>query len=684
MHGVSFLHDLAVVMIVAGLVTVVFHQVKQPVVLGYILAGVIIGPHLLPFPLVEDQETIKTLAELGIVFLLFSLGLEFNLRKLTQVGATAFIATPLEILLMAWLGYEIGLLFGWSQMDSVFLGAIISISSTTIIVRTLGEMGKTKEKFAQLIFGILIVEDILAIVMIALLSGIATTGSLSAVDVFLTLEKLVIFLVTLLVAGLLIVPRLLGYVAKFKSSEMLLISVLGLLFGVSLLAVELGYSVALGAFIIGAVIAEAREIGKIETLMEPMRDMFSAVFFVAIGSSIDPRMLLDYAWPIAVITLAVAIGKIAGCTFGTFVAGHDMRTALRVGTGLSQIGEFSFIIASLGLTLKVTSEFLYPIAVTVSAVTSFTTPYSIRGADRLVEWFHRAAPPRLVRQMEIYTQWVGHWRRNRKHNMAARLAKKWAWQMLLNILLICAVFIVAVFVSTRPPAWLLRFPGQAEGMKTFLWLGSVILTLPLFIATFRKLQALGLLVSEMSVSRAAAGAQTKSIRAVIAQTIPLAGLLGLALLVIVLSSTLLPPMNVLWVLLVVIALVTWLLWRSFVNLYSRAQFALTETFAQPPPPRHHEEKPELKVLKEAQLETIAITDQAPACGKLIRELQLRTATGASIVAIQRDGQNMINPGPDEEIQRRDQILLLGSRPQLEAARKLLTEAPGGSESNTPA
>ena len=246
MHEATFLSDLAIVMIVAGLVTVLFHRLKQPVVLGYIIAGVIIGPHTPPFPLIRDEETIRTLSELGVIFLMFSLGLEFSLRKLKEVGATAFIAAITAILVMLCAGYSLGQGFGWSTMDSIFLGAILSISSTTIIIKVLDELGLKKERFAELIFGILIVEDILAIVMIALLSGFATTGSFTASAVGWTVLKLGSFLGILLVAGLIIVPRLLNYVARFKSNEMLLIAVLGLCFGVSLLAVKLEYSVALG------------------------------------------------------------------------------------------------------------------------------------------------------------------------------------------------------------------------------------------------------------------------------------------------------------------------------------------------------------------------------------------------------------------------------------------------------
>src|SRR5687767_7207509 len=243
-HGAEFLQDMAVVTIVAGLVTILFHQFKQPVVLGYILAGFIIGPHTPPFPLIHDEATINTLAELGVILLMFSLGLEFSLRKIKQVGVSALVAALLEILLMFWVGYQLGGLFGWSTMDRIFLGAILSVSSTTIIVKALGELGKTKERFAQVIFGVLIIEDILAIAMIALLSGIAMTGALSVGEVGATLGKLAIFLAAALVGGLLVVPRLLAYAAKFKSNEMLLITVLGLCFGFSLLALKLGYSVA--------------------------------------------------------------------------------------------------------------------------------------------------------------------------------------------------------------------------------------------------------------------------------------------------------------------------------------------------------------------------------------------------------------------------------------------------------
>ncbi len=675
MHGIAFLQDLAVVMIVAGFVTVAFHRFKQPVVLGYILAGVIIGPHTPPFPFINNQETIQTLAELGVILLMFSLGLEFSLRKLKQVGPTAFIAAFLEILLMVWVGYEAGRLFRWSAMDSIFLGAMLSISSTTIIVKALAELGKSKERFAELIFGILIIEDILAIVMIALLSSIAMTGSLQVSDVAATLANLALFLVATVVVGLLAVPRLLGYVARFKSNEMLLITVLGLCFGCSLLAVKLGYSVALGAFIIGAVIAEAREIGRIEILTEPIRDMFSAIFFVAIGLMIDPAMLLEHWLPVLVITLVVVIGKVITCSFGTFVTGNDSRTSLRVGMGLAQIGEFSFIIASLGVTLHVTSGFLYPVAVAVSAVTTLLTPYLIKGADGLVNWFDREAPRSLVRYLELYTQWVGQLG-GQRHTMASQWVRKWLWQMGLNAALIAAVFVSIAFIAKNPPGWLRQLRLDEGTVYSALWLAAVILALPLLIASFRKLQALGLLVAELKVSPAAAGERTAAIRAVIAHLIPGAGIVALGLYVLALSSTVLPPLKVLLLLLIIVGLVTGLLWRSFIKIYARAQVALEQTFARPSPPRHEPAPATLPgILREANLDTVSVAAASAADGKLIRELRLRTATGASIVGIERNGASIINPGPDEELQAGDRVLILGNRAQLNAARALF-ENPG--------
>lgn len=672
MHHVLFLQDLAVVMMVAAVVTIVFRQMKQPVVLGYIIAGVIIGPHTPPFPLIADEETIKTLSELGVIFLMFSLGLEFSLKKLTKVGATALVAASFEIIFMVWAGYQLGRAFGWGTMDSVFLGAILSISSTTIIIKALEEVGKTKEKFAQMIFGILIVEDILAILMIAMLSGFATTGSLEMGDVARTVGRLSAFLGVLLVFGMILVPRLLNWVAKFKSNEMLLVTVVGLCFGVSLLAVKLGYSVALGAFLIGAIIAEARHIHRIEALMHPVRDLFSAVFFVSIGLLIDPAVLLEYIGPILIITAVVVAGKVVTCSFGTFVAGNNIRSSMRVGMGLAQIGEFSFIIAALGLSLQVTSSFLYPIAVAVSALTTLLTPYLIRYSDQVVGMIARVMPPGVMDGLDNYTRWIGGLSAGQGKPTAGTFLRKWGWQIALNLLLIGAVFLGASLVRDHVLIWWPSAPGGTNGVKGMLWLGAMILSLPMLIAAIRKWQAFGMLVSEISVSRAAAGENTAAIRSVVSGVILVAGCAGVFLYLLLLSSTVLPSRNLLIVLAVVLAATTFLLRRAFIRLHSKAQFALQTTFnepAAPPPAGEATELPPL--LRHASLVTVLITPQSSAVGKVIAELQLRSRSGASIVGIERGQENLVNPGIDEEIRVGDAVLLLGNEGQVAAARELL-------------
>ena len=677
MHAANFLQDLALVMLVAGLTTVLCRWLKQPVVLGYIVAGMIIGPHTPPYSLVHDEGTISTLAELGVILLMFSLGLEFSLRKLTKVGAPALLAAVLEILLLFWVGYEIGGFFDWGTMDRIFLGAMLSMSSTTVIIKVLGDMGLMKERFAQLVFGILIIEDILGIAMIALLSGIAMTGSLSLADVGLTLGKLSIFLAVVLVAGLILVPRLIGYVARFKSNEMLILTLLGLCFGVSLLALKLGYSVALGAFIIGAVVAEAREIHRIEALIEPVRDMFSAIFFVAIGLLIDPALLLQYWQPILLITVAVVAGKVLTCSVGAFLGGNDTRTSLHTGLSLAQIVEFSFIIASLGVTLKVTSSFLYPIAVAVSALTTLFTPYLIRAAGGLADGFQRHAPHKVAKTLELYTEWVGRIGGQRSHNLARSLLWKWAMQMALNVVLIAGIFVAGAYLGAHPPGGLEVLGLGEDGQRTVIWLVAVVLSLPFFVATAKKLQAVGWLLAEMRVSEALAGPHTAAIRSLVAMVVPIAGSAALGLFALVLSATLLPSPKVLGVLLVAIALAGWFLSRSFSKVYTSAQAALLETFAAP---AVHSTPPMAiasPLLADADLVPVTVGAGSAAAGRLIRELALRTRTGASIVVLERQGQRQVNPGPDEELQVGDQVLLLGHPEQLLTARMIFEGGPGG-------
>ncbi|WP_114810180.1 cation:proton antiporter [Paraburkholderia kururiensis] len=583
-HGIGFIQDLAVVMVLAGIVTVLFHRLKQPVVLGYIAAGVIIGPYTPPFQLIHDEQTIQTLGELGVVFLMFSLGLEFSLRKLFRVGATAVVAALSEIVLMLWIGFEMGRAFGWSPMDSLFLGAILAISSTTIIVKALSELGLKREGFAQLVFGILIVEDILGIAMLVLLSGIAQTGQLSAGIAFVTLGKLLLFMTVSLVAGILVVPRALAYVARTGSDEMLLVAVLGFCFGFCLLVVKLDYSIALGAFLIGAIMAESRHLHRIEHLIAPLRDAFSAIFFVTIGLMLNPLVLVDYALPIATITAAVILGKLVSCGLGTFLAGKDGRTAMRVGMTVSQIGEFSFIIASLGLTLKVTSAFLYPVAVSVSALTTLTTPYLIRVADPLSRRVANAMPPTLANVFGLYGQWLRSLRPASGEPTVLGMTWPIVVQIAVNLSLVAAIFLGVSYSAPWTSGFLANWLGEESMRRVVLWSGALVLSMPFLVAVWRKATSLAMLLAEVSVQPATAGRFTGAIRQTIAQLVPVVSMIGVFLLVAALSGAILPPVGLLAAVLVCAALLMAVLWRWCVKIHASMQIAFKETLNEQPDP----------------------------------------------------------------------------------------------------
>ncbi|MBA3846557.1 MAG: cation:proton antiporter, partial [Planctomycetes bacterium] len=541
-------------------------------------------------------------------------------------------------------------------------------------VKALAELGRTKERFAELIFGILIVEDILGIALIALLTTVATTGSLGAGEVATTLGGLAVFLTVTIVVGLLVVPWLLRLIARYKSGEMLLIAALAICFGLALIAAQLGYSVALGAFIAGALVAEAREAGRINDLIEPVRDMFSAVFFVAIGMLIDPAMLVEHAWPIAAVTAAVVVGKVLSISAGTFLAGNDPRTSLRVGMGMAQIGEFSFIIAQLGLTLKVTSPFLYPVAVTVSAITTLLTPYLIRASDPAVGLIERHAPRSLAAFAGLYPRWLAQVRGvpgDARQQAARKFLLRLMLQVVLDVVLVAGLMIAAALMARRDIPVLDHLPHWTGGKRSALWAGAVALSLPILVHAFLKLRALAYLLAELGVANLASREQMPRLRAIAATMILAVGTTAAVVGLLALGLAILPPWPVLAALVGALALIVTLLWRRFGQMYARAQTSLRDTFARPAETRTHE-RPLSTLLHGARLDTVVIAPGSIAAGRLIRELGLRSRTGATVVGVERAGVNVVNPGPDEEIQAGDNVLLIGTAEHVAAARELLS------------
>ncbi|MDF2189943.1 cation:proton antiporter [Paraflavitalea sp. CAU 1676] len=394
MHLPDLIVDLALILGVAGITTLIFRRLKQPVVLGYILAGLLVGHNVPWTPTISDEANVEVWAKIGVVFLLFNLGLEFSFKKLVRIGGTASITAIVEIAGMLLVGFLVGRLMGWSTMDSIFLGGILSISSTTIIIRAFEELGIKSQRFAGIVFGVLIVEDLVAILLMVILSTLAVSQQFAGGEMLISLAKLVFFLAVWFLAGIFLLPTFLQKARKLMSEETLLIVSLGLCLGMVVLATSVGFSPELGAFVMGSILAETTMAERIEHLVKPVKDLFAAVFFVSVGIIFDPGTIIEYKWPVLILTVATIIGKVLSTTAGALLSGQPLKQSLQSGMSLAQIGEFSFIIASLGLTLNVTSGFLYPIAVAISAITTFTTPYLIKFSEPLYHWIEARLPMR--------------------------------------------------------------------------------------------------------------------------------------------------------------------------------------------------------------------------------------------------------------------------------------------------
>ena len=390
----TLISDLAVILVSAGLVTLLFKKLKQPVVLGYVVAGILAGPSIEEIPTVSEMESIRIWADIGVIFLLFALGLDFSFKKLMKVGGTAVIGAITIVIGMMTAGYTTGLALDWGHMNSLFLGGMLSMSSTTIIFKAFDDMGLRNQRFAGVVFGILVVEDLFAVLLMVLLSTVAVSKHVEGMELLNSVIKLGVFLLFCFVVGIYLIPSFLKQTKRFLNEETMLIVAIGLCLGMVMIATQAGFSSALGAFVMGSILAETVEAERIERLIKPVKDLFGAIFFVSVGMLIDPAMLWEYKVPILIITVVVMLGQICFASLGVLLSGQPIKIAIQSGFSLAQIGEFAFIIASLGLTLKVTDSFLYPIVVAVSVVTTFFTPYMIRLSDPAYRLADRWIPAR--------------------------------------------------------------------------------------------------------------------------------------------------------------------------------------------------------------------------------------------------------------------------------------------------
>jgi CPA2 family monovalent cation:H+ antiporter-2 len=684
----AFLQNLALVLCTAAITTVVFQRLRQPVVFGYLIAGMIVGPHT-PIPLAADEGMVRTLSELGVILLMFSLGLEFRLRRVVQVAATSGIAALFETSMMLGLGYLVGQLFGWTPIESIFAGAMVAISSTTIIARAFAEQG-IGGRLSEIVFGILIVEDLIAIFLVAVLTAVASGGGITPGSLGLTAVRLLVFLVGLIGFGLLIVPRLIRTVVKLDRDETTLVATIGICFAAALLALSFGYSVALGAFIAGSLVAESGESILIGRFVHPVRDMFVAIFFVSVGMLIDPRVIVEHAGAVIALTVLVITGKVIAVAGGAFLTGNGLRLSTQTGMSLAQIGEFSFIIAAVGLAAGATRDFLYPVAVAVSAITTLTTPWLIRGAGPAAAWVDKKLPRPLQTTVALYGSWIERMRNAPVDAERARV------RGLVRVLFIDAVLLAVVIIAAATGrARLSSLLGRSFALSDFVSLGAVlagalVVSMPLLVGIFRSSRRMGFILAVRAMPQA--GRRTVDFaaaprRALVAM-LQLATLMLVTVPLLAVTQPFLPRYPGFAVLFVLLVLLGAALWRSALNLQGHAE-AGAEMIMSALAPQVFEDESEwmTKTMEHVAMmlpglgEPVAvrIAVNSPAANRTLGELKIRGLTGATVLAITRRDPHAPDatttelrvPNGRELLHVGDVLALAGSHEAINAARVLL-------------
>ncbi len=688
MPGVhDFLHALVIVLAVAAITTVLFQRLRQPVVLGYILAGLIVGPHV-PVPLVADVGAVQTLSELGVILLMFGLGLEFRLRKLVQVGPTAGVTALVETSIMAWLGSLVGLALGWTAVESVFAGAIVAVSSTTIIAKAFDDL-KVRGRLRDLVVGVLLVEDLFAIAFMAVLTAVATGAGVSPGALGVTLGKLGAFLVLLLVAGMLTVPRAVRFVRRLDRPETLLVTSLALCFGFSYLARGAGYSVALGAFIAGSLVAESGEAHAVEELVRPVRDFFAAIFFVSVGMLIDPALVARNWLAVAVFIPLVVLGKAAAVTLGAVFTGNGVRTSVQAGMSLGQIGEFSFILATLGASLGATGDFLFPLAVAVSAVTTLTTPWAIGASAGVAAWVDRKLPHTAQMLFGLYASWIEQLRSVPSPQTLWTRVRRIVRALLVDAGLAAALVIGVSLGGGAAIRALVGRLGIGPGLaRTGLVVATLLLISPLAFGLVVNARRLGLTLASAALPEAGAGRVdlAQAPRRALAAAFQLGATLLALLPVVALTQPFLPSgvpgAALLGGALLVLGYASW---RSASHLQGHVRAGaqvIAEALAKqakPDPGAHAADAlAAVRAMFPGLGEPVAVRIEpgSAAAGRTLSQLALRGRTGATVLAISRATGPVMVPAAGEVLRAGDVLALAGTQEAIASARELLAQAAG--------
>ncbi len=667
----NFLGDLAIVLCVGAVVSIVFQKLRQPLVVGYLVAGLMVGPYV-PFPLVAGLDRIHKLSELGVILLMFALGLEFRVRKLVRLAPTAGFITVVQVGLLIWLGYVVGLEFGWTTLESVFAGAILSISSTTIIAKAFAEQ-KVGQELSELVFGIALFEDLAAVIILTVLTAVATGDGLTARMLVETVGRLVLFLAALVGAGMLLAPRAIRLAARLDHDEPLIVAAVGICFAFAMAAEMAGYSVALGAFLAGVMVAESGEGERVEPLVAPLRDIFGAVFFVSVGMMLNPADLARY-WPaLAALVAVVIIGKLAGVGIASLLCGNSTRNSVEAGMAMAQIGEFSFIIAGAGVQHAATREFLYSLAIAVSAITTFTTPFMIRAAGRTGKYIDARMPAPLGALQAIYDAWM---ERLRRHSPPAT-ARRFEIFIVAAMAAFMAIVIGYEFLGESGAAMIASAAGFTPHSADLAVKAATLgLAAAIFGLILRGTKGLARSLAGGMARAAETGAVEQPTIADLGRMLQIAILFAVIAVMLALTAPFLRPIDGVVALIAAAGALGTLIWRSARELREQLpaaaelflrRFAPSEAVAPRALPPAGERTSEAGPLVPFQ-----IPAESRAIGRTLGELDLRALTGAMVVAISRDGGKVIIPEAAEVLREGDTLALAGAAASIESAREMLS------------
>ena len=663
-HIPALIYDLTLILISAGIVTILFKWLKQPVVLGYIIAGFLISPHFGYLPSVADVENISVWSEIGVIFLLFALGLEFSFKKLMAVGGTASIATIINMGSMIAIGYLIGQALHWSAMESIFLGGMLSMSSTTIIIKTFNDMGLQKKKFANIVFGMLVVEDLAAILMMVIFTAVGASHHFEGGELFNSVVKLIFFIVIWFVVGIYLIPLLLKKWKSILNDEILLIVSIGLCLGMVLFANAVGFSAALGAFIMGSILAETIESRRIEHLIEPLKNLFGAVFFVSVGMMLIPGVLVDNIWIILGLTAVVLIGRIIFATLGVLASGEGLKVSMQAGFSLAQIGEFSFIIATLGLQLGVLNEIIYPIIVTVSIITTFTTPYSIRLVDPVYRKLEKHIPKNWNKLLAGYAS-----------SKSTYVNKQSGWNKVLKSVLISVAvyFILAIAVLLGSGKTIIPF---ITAEIPSVW--GKVLAAAITLAIMSPFLA-GLLISRKEVRKESLRLwKDKYFYKGLLVSLSLLKFSLCVALVLMVLVPLFPKATGVLVGISVIFLIIVVLFEGYRRRSAKMELQFFKNLNEKEQ-LEEQQKPVSKKLtqdllsKNIHIEEFDIPQNAPIVGKTLAELNFKQTTGVSIIRIVRGVEKINIPDGNERIFPMDKIIVAGSDEEIQKFMHLIAE-----------